>query len=147
MFEEIDPVVLIIYGVVILVIIALFIGYRIFRKRMEKKAEEQKAIVNQHKMPASIFVISKKKGRISEAKLPKNVMDQVPALYKFKKMPLITAKIGPQIVTLVCEDDIYNKLPEKKNINVELAGIFIVSVKPAGQHKSQRKGKSKRKKR
>lgn len=143
---EIKPEVLIIYGVIILVVIGLFIGYRIFRKRMSKKAEEQKAIVDQHKMPASIFVIEKKKGKISEAKLPKNVIDQIPAIYKFRKMPLITAKIGPQVVTLVCEDDLYDKLPEKKNINVELAGIFIVNIKPTTPHKSQRKSKTRRKK-
>ncbi|MFW5808167.1 MAG: hypothetical protein ACOC2H_06420 [Spirochaetota bacterium] len=144
---EIKPEVLIIYGAVILLVIGIIIGYRIFRKRMNKKMEEQKALVNQHKMPASIFVIEKKKGKISEAKLPKSVVDQVPAIYKLRKMPLVTAKIGPQVVTLVCEDDIFDKLPEKKNINVELAGIFIVSIKTAGHTKGQKQRKSKRKKR
>jgi hypothetical protein len=60
-------------------------------------------------------------------------------------MPLITAKIGPQVVTLVCEDDVYDKLPEKKNVNVELAGIFIVTVKQTQHNKSQKKGKRKKK--
>jgi uncharacterized membrane protein YqiK len=142
---EIKPEVLIIYGIIILVIIVIVVAYIIFRKRTAKKIEEQKAIVDQHKQPASIFVIEKKKGKISESKLPKNVIDQIPAWYKLRKMPLITAKIGPQVVTLVCEDDVYDKLPEKKNVNVELAGIFIVTVKQTQHNKSQKKGKRKKK--
>ena len=133
------PEVLIIYGVIAVVIAGLVIGYRFLRKRMKRKMEEQQDIVNEHKISTSVFVIEKRKGKITEAKLPKNVLSQIPAIYKIRKMPLITAKIGPQIVTLVCEDDIYEKIPEKKNINVELAGIFIVSVKSSGQKPGKKK--------
>ncbi len=135
------PEVLILYGVIALVIVALVIGYRFLRKRMQKKIEAQKVIVDEHKISTSIFVIEKRKGKITEAKLPKNVISQIPAIYKLRKMPLITAKIGPQIVTLVCEDNLYDKIPDKKNVNVELAGIFIVSVK----NQVQKPGKKKRK--
>lgn len=135
--------VLIVYAVIIVLIIVGFFVFRIFRKRMNKKLEDQKTIVNEHKMPASIFVLEKRKAKITEAKLPKNIADQIPAIYKLKKMPLITAKVGPQVVTLVCEDDIYDQIPDKKNVNVELAGIFIVSVKQSTQKPG--KGKSKRK--
>lgn len=133
------PEVLIVYGVIALVIVGLVIGYRFLRKRMQKKIEAQKEIVDEHKISTSIFVIEKRKGKITEAKLPKNVLSQIPAIYKLRKMPLITAKIGPQIVTLVCEDDLYDKIPDKKNVNVELAGIFIVSVKSAVQKPGKKK--------
>jgi uncharacterized membrane protein YqiK len=136
------PEVLIIYGVVAVVIVALVIGYTILRKRLKKKMDDQKALVDENKINASIFVIEKRKAKITEANLPKNVMSQIPALYKIRKMPLITAKIGQQIVTLVCEDDLYDKIPDKKNINVELAGIFIVSVK----NNPQKPGKKKKRK-
>ena len=43
-------------------------------------------------------------------------------------MCMIKAKVGPQIVTLICEDDVFKKLPDKKNIRVDLAGIFIVGI-------------------
>lgn len=124
-----EPTVLIIYGIVAVAIIGIFFGYKFLKKRISKKMDDQKEIVNQHKMTTSIFVISKKKGKITDAKLPKAVVDQIPKIYKVKKMPLVTAKIGPQIVTLVCEEDVFKKVPEKKNITVDLAGIFIVAVK------------------
>ncbi len=107
---------------------------------------EQKTIVNENKQTVSIFVMEKRKGKITSANLPKSVTDQIPVLYKIKKMPLITAKVGPQIVTLICDDDLYDKIPDKKNVNVELAGIFIASIKQQ-QNTSKAKNKSKRKKR
>ena len=118
----------IVYGVVIVVLIAVFFGIRYFGKRLKKKAEAQKTVVNQHKVTTSIFVIEKKKGKLADAKLPKPVLEQIPAIYKLRKLPLVTAKIGPQIVTLICEDDVFKKLPDKKNIRVDLAGIFIVGI-------------------
>jgi hypothetical protein len=33
---------------------------------------------------------------------------------------------------LLCEEDIFNKLPEKKSVNVELAGIFIAGILKSG---------------
>jgi uncharacterized membrane protein YqiK len=118
----------IIYGVVLVLIIAAFFGFRYFTKRLKKRAEAQKTIVNQHKVTTSIFVIEKKKGKIADAKLPKTVIDQIPRIYKMRKLPLVTAKVGPQIVTLICEDDVFKKLPDKKNVRVDLAGIFIVGI-------------------
>ncbi|MDA3901101.1 MAG: hypothetical protein PF637_11360 [Spirochaetes bacterium] len=135
--------VLAVYAGIVIVIIAIVIVIKLLRKRFAKKANEQKAIVNEHKMPAAIFVLEKKRGKITDAKLPKNVIDQVPAIYRIKKMPLVVAKVGPQIVTLICEEDVFAKIPEHKNVNVEIAGIFIVSVKNAT---NKGKGKSKRKK-
>jgi len=118
----------VIYVIILVVIVALVIAFRIFRKRMRKRMANQKAVVDQHKVTTSIFVIDKKKGKLADARLPKPVIDQIPTIYKFRKLPLVTAKVGPQIVTLICEEDVFKKLPEKKNVRVDLAGIFIVSI-------------------
>ncbi|MGL4370949.1 MAG: hypothetical protein ACRCUT_14945 [Spirochaetota bacterium] len=117
-----------IYVIILVVLIAAYFGFRLFRKKMMKRAAAQKDIVNQHKITTSIFVIEKKKGKIVDAKLPKTVIDQIPRIYKIRKLPLVTAKVGPQIVTLICEDDVFKKLPDKKNVRVDLAGIFIVGI-------------------
>ena len=116
------------YSIVLVVIIGLFIGYKILKKRMTKRVETQKALVNQHKVTTSIFVIEKKKAKLSESKLPKQIIDQIPRIYKLRKMPLVVAKVGPQIVTLLCEEDVFKKIPDKKNVRVDLAGIFIVGI-------------------
>ena len=123
-----DKGVLFIYAGILILVVAAFFAVRYFAKRMKKRVADQKNIVDQHKVTTSIFVIEKKKGKLSEAKLPKQVIDQIPMLYKMRKLPLVTAKVGPQIVTLICEDNVFKKLPDKKNVRVDLAGIFIVGI-------------------
>ena len=129
----------IVYGIILVVIIAGFIAFRIIRKRLKKKVDDQKAMVEHNKRTVSIFVIEKKKAKISEANLPKMVADQIPAIYKLKKLPLITAKVGPQIITLICEDSLYDQIPDKKNVTVDVAGIFIAGVKNASTPKKKRR--------
>jgi hypothetical protein len=70
-----------IYLIPLSVILIIFIGYKILKKRIQKKVDQQKEIVNQHKVTVSIFVLEKKMGKISEARIPKNLLDQIPALY------------------------------------------------------------------
>jgi hypothetical protein len=48
---------------------------------------------------------------------------------KIMKMPLVKAKIGAQIMTLVCDADVFKALPLKKTVSVEIAGAYIVSMK------------------
>ena len=43
-------------------------------------------------------------------------------------MPIVKAKVGPQITTLLCDKNVYDVLPNKKTIKVELAGIYISRV-------------------
>lgn len=38
------------------------------------------------------------------------------------------AKVGPQIVTLMCDKPVYQVLPVKKNVKVDLAGMYIVGI-------------------
>ena len=44
-------------------------------------------------------------------------------------MAIIKAKVGPQITTLMCDKPVYDILPVKKNVKVEMAGIYIVGIK------------------
>ncbi|HPW50875.1 MAG TPA: hypothetical protein PKV85_00805 [Spirochaetota bacterium] len=129
----------VVYGIILVVIIGGFIAYKIIRKRITKKIAAQQEVVNQHKQTVTIFVIEKKMAKISEAKLPKAVVDQIPAIYKLKKLPLVTAKVGQQIVTLISEDKIYSSIPEKKNVTIELAGIFIAGIKNSNNSAPKKK--------
>ena len=134
-----DTKVLIVYGIIAIVLVGVFFGVKFLRKRFKNRIEQQKTLVDQHKRTISIFVIEKKKAKITDANMPKMVVDQIPAIYKLKKMPLITAKVGPQIVTLLCEDKIYDQIPDKKNVTVDIAGIFIAAVKAMPTSKKKRK--------
>ena len=116
---------------IIVSIIAIVVGLAIYflNKWAGKRAAQQQEMVAQHKQTVSIYVIDKKKDKLSNANFPKAVTDQMPRMGKMMKMPLVKAKIGAQIMTLICEADVYDALPLKKTVSVEMAGAYIVGMK------------------
>ena len=121
-------------GIDIIVIVAVIIaaivaGLYYLNKWAAKKTTEQQQFVDSSKIDATIFVIDKKHDKAANVNLPKAVMTKLPKVYKFMKMYFIQAKVGPQIVTLMCDKKIFNYLAIKKNAKVELAGIYISNVK------------------
>lgn len=128
----------ILYAIIgVLVAILAFLYFR-FRKKMKSRADEQQNLVDQHKQTVSLLILDKRMDKITNANMPKAVMDQVPKVYKIKKVPLVRAKMGPQVMDFMCEDAIFDKLPVKKSVNVEIAGIFIAGIKgdkPKGKKK------------
>ena len=117
-----------IFWIVIAVIALVLAGLYFWGKKLQKKYDEQQELISNNKQSATIFVIDKKKDNLTNLKLPKQMKEQLPWMYKKRKMPVVIAKIGPQIQTLLCDQRIYDSIPTKKQIKVELAGILIVNV-------------------
>lgn len=117
-----------IFWIVIAVVAVALVGLYFWGNKLQKKYNDQQELINQNKQAVTIFVIDKKKDHVTNLKLPKQMKDQLPWMYKKRKMPVIIAKIGPQIQTLMCDQKVYNSIPTKKQIKVELAGILIVNV-------------------
>jgi len=117
------------YIIIGVVIVSVGIGYYFLKKGYKQKIKEQDSLVNQNKVVQSILVLEKRKDKVTNANMPKSVIDQIPKIYKIRKVPLVRAKIGPQVMDLLCDEKIFDKLPEKKTVRVELAGIFIAGIK------------------
>lgn len=138
------------WGIILIVSILILVagvGIYFLNNWAGKKQAQQNEMVAQHKQTVSIYVIDKKKDKITNANLPKAMADQVPRLGRMMKMPLVKAKIGAQIMTMVCEAETFKVLPVKKTVTVEVAGAYIVGMKGiktkmelAEQRKSRRKG-------
>ena len=111
-----------------------------------KKTAQQNDMVAQHKQTVTVYIIDKKKDKITNANLPKAMAAQVPRLGRMMKVPLVKVKIGPQIMTMICEAETFKVLPVKKTVQIDIAGAYIVSMKGmktkmelAEQRKSRRK--------
>lgn len=115
--------------IVVIVVALILVGLYFLGNWATKKSTEQQSIIDSTKMTTSILVIDKKKAKISDANMPKVVSEQIPKYLKFKKMPLVKAKIGPQIMTLICDPKVFKEIPVKKQVKVEIAGIYIVGLK------------------
>jgi len=118
----------------VMILIAIILGVIVaalyfLNKWAGKRMANQQEMVERHKQTATIYIIDKKKDKITNANLPKAMASQVPRMGRLMKMPLVKAKIGPQIMTLLCDNAVFPALPVKKNVTVEIAGAYIVSMK------------------
>lgn len=119
--------------ILIVILGAAAAGLYFLNKKASKKMAEQQSVIDSNRMVQSIFIIDKKKDYAKNVNLPKMVQEQLPRLMKLRKSYFVQAKIGPQIMTFMCEKKVYNQLPVKKNVKVELVGIYIMGVAGAGQ--------------
>jgi hypothetical protein len=111
------------------IIVAVVIGLMIyFGRKSYAKSLEAQSFINQYKMVTPILVIDKRFEKPSTKNLPKNIYEKLPKAAHIRKMPIVKAKVGPQILTLMCDKNIYDVLPVKKTVKVELAGIYISHI-------------------
>ena len=93
------------------------------------------------------ILIDKKMMKLKDSGLPEAVTSQANFLMRRQKMPMVKAKVGPQIVTLVCDQNIYDQIPLKTNVRAMISGIYIVEVhsvkggKPLLKPEKKKKGK------
>ena len=118
-------VLLVILAVLIIAVVALYF----FGKKAQKKQAEQQQQIEAYKQSVSMLIIDKKRMRLKDAGLPDIVMAQTPKLLRRAKLPIVKAKVGPQIMTLVCEDSIFDSVPVKKEVKATVSGIYITAVK------------------
>lgn len=66
---------------------------------------------------------------MKDSGLPQFVIDQTPKYLRRSKLPIVKAKVGPQIISLVCDEKIFDSVPVKKEVKAMVSGIYIVSVR------------------
>lgn len=119
-----------IIGIILLVVIVLAgILFLLYKKFLVPKISQYNDLMKQYKTTMSIFIISKTKGKLADENVPKNIIEQIPKMLRNKKFPLVKAKVGPQIVTLIADDKIYDKIPVKKMVKADIAGMYLVDVR------------------
>lgn len=115
--------------VIAIVLIAGFIALFFLGKKAQKRQAEQQELLNQSKQTISMLIIDKKRMKIKDSGLPAMVIEQTPKLMRNSKMPIIKAKVGPQIMSLICDDKIFDYVPVKKEVKAVVSGIYVLDVK------------------
>ncbi len=133
----------IIFIIVTVVLIGIVIALYFLGKKAQKKQDEQQAQIDAMKQTVSMLIIDKKKMRLKNAGLPQAVIEQTPKLMRNSKLPIVKAKVGPQVLSLVCDAKIFDAIPVKKEVKAVLSGIYITDVK--GLHGKQAAAPKKKK--
>ena len=98
-------------------------------KKSQKKKEEQDEQIAASAQTISMLVIDKKKMKLKDSGLPPAVLAQTPKLLRGSKMPIVKAKVGPKIMTFICEGEVFDRIPTKKEVKAVVSGLYITSVK------------------
>lgn len=115
--------------ITIAVCVALVILMYFLAKRNEKKRNEQQASIDEMAQNYTMLIIDKKKMKLKESGLPQQVIDQTPWYAKRTKVPVVKAKVGPKIATLIADNNIYDQIPVKKEVKATVSGIYITDVR------------------
>lgn len=77
----------------------------------------------------TMLIIDKGRLPLKEAGLPEMVINNTPKYLRRSKVPVVKAKVGPKIMTLMCDADIFPLVPVKKEVKANVSGIYITSVR------------------
>lgn len=120
---------IVVSGIILAVIIGIFVALYFVGNKMQKKQMAQKEQIAAAAQQVSMLIIDKKIMKFKDAGMPKSVVDQTPKRMMNAKLPIVKAKVGPQIVNLICDDGIFDDLPTKGEVKAMVSGIYIVEVK------------------
>ena len=115
--------------VILIVLIVACVVLYFLGKKAEKRQAEQQEQLDAVAQTVSMLIIDKGKMRMKDAGLPAIVLENTPKYLRRSKVPVVKAKVGPKIMTLMCDAQIYPLIPVKKEVKATVSGIYITAVK------------------
>ena len=117
-----SPITITLLVILVVLIIVLAVLY-FFGKKAEKKQLEAAA------QNVTMLVIDKKRMKLKEAGFPAVVIDNTPKYLRRAKVAVVKAKVGPKVMTLMCDEKVFPLIPVKKEVRAVVSGIYITGVK------------------
>lgn len=120
-------------GIVLLVIIAILIiaiiALYILGRRMQKKEAESQSQMEAASQNMTFYIIDMKRMKFKDANLPKIVMEQTPKYARRVKLPILKVKVGPRVMSLICDPKVFDTLAPKQEVKAKVSGIYVTSAK------------------
>ncbi len=115
---------------IVLVVVAIICAILyFFGRRAQKRQEENQEQMDAMKQTIPMLVIDKKLMKLKDAGLPPVVLEKTPFYLRRSKVPIVKGKVGPKVMTFMCENKVFEILPVKKEIRAEVSGIYITGAK------------------
>ena len=123
--------------IILVILIAACIALYFFGKKAEKRQAEQEEQMASVAQTMSMLIIDKKRMKLKEAGLPAVVIENTPKYLRRTKVPVVKAKVGPKVMTLMCDAKVFEVLPVKKEAKVVVSGIYITGIKSDLHNRNQ----------
>lgn len=117
--------------ILIILIIGLGVMYYLGRK-MVKQQEAQAPMIEANTQIVTMLVVDKKKMSLKDAVaagLPEAVESQTPFYLRWSKLPVVKAKVGARMMTLMADPAVFDQIPTKKECKFAISGIYIREIK------------------
>lgn len=115
--------------VILVILIAAFVALYFMGKKAEARRAEQQVQMDAMAQQVSMLIIDKKMMKFKDAGFPEQMMNAVPWYQKGMKVPVVKAKIGPQMMTLIADGEIFDQIPVKKEVKATVSGLYITKVR------------------
>ena len=122
-----NTVTIVLLVILAILIVGLIVLYFLGKKAQKKKAEQDEQLAAAAQT-VTMLIIDKKRMRITEAGLPQVVVDQTPKLMRRTKLPIVKAKVGPKVMSLIADEAVFDLIPLKKEVKATVSGIYITKV-------------------
>ena len=96
--------------ILVILIVACVVLYFV-GKKAEKKQADQQAQLDAVAQTVSILVIDKGRMKLKDAGLPDIVLENTPKYLRRSKVPVVKAKVGPKIMTLISDNGFVTCIP------------------------------------
>lgn len=107
--------------------VAIFFLYRKGNKMQQEQAEQRQKLFSSAQK-VTMLIIDKKRLPLKDAGLPQIIVDQTPKRARRAKVPVVKAKVGPKIMSLIADEDCYDQIPVNASVHAMVSGIYITSV-------------------
>ncbi len=115
--------------VIAVILVAAIVALIIIGRKAQKKQEEQQVQLDAMKQTLTMLIIDKKRMKLNESGLPQSVIEQTPKLLRRSKLPILKVRVGNRVMSLICDEKIYDQVPVKKEVKASVSGIYVTEVK------------------
>ena len=115
--------------VVFVVLLGAFVALYFYTRKLEKQQDAQRSQMEAMSQVVSMLIIDKKHVKLKQAGLPQQVIDNTPKYLRWSKVYIVKAKVGPKVMTFMCDDNVFPLVPVKKEVKAIVSGMYITAVK------------------
>ena len=123
-----SKVTIVLLVILVVLIIACVVLYFLGKKAEKRQAEQQEQLAAAAQT-VSMLIIDKGKLRLKDAGFPSVVVENTPKYLRRSRVPVVKAKVGPKVMVLMCDAEIFPMVPVKKEVKATISGIYITAVR------------------
>lgn len=119
----------IVLGIIVIVLAILLVVLYFLGKNLQKKQASQQEAMDAAAQQMNLYIIDMKMMKAMDANFPKMVTEQIPKYMRRAKLPIVKAKVGPRVMSLICDAKVFDTIAPKQEVKATVSGLYITAAK------------------